>query len=256
METKFKIMDTKVEVLPVMGQDQDSFGGGFQADQSYSGKLADLRVMDRVLEHSELNRMNPCDLGAGWALLDTWVTTNVDTAVEISDYFCSHHYHKNYFISTQYVDFNQSKEVCDLIQGTLPLPETEKDLQDMSDLFMDILSNLHASFLLGYIFQPGDKKWYNVYTDKPVSDTNFINEHIREDIHCFMKWPAEKDFYPISCKQRQAAIFCKVKEEFRLYLKGLCSDEQKMEELLFDDWFYIQGVKNGRSHFRYRKTLN
>jgi len=50
----------------VIGQDQDSFGGGFVASQSYIGELTDLNVWNRVLTANEILKLSrSCHGGRG-----------------------------------------------------------------------------------------------------------------------------------------------------------------------------------------------
>lgn len=42
----------------VLGQDQDSLGGGFQTRQSYKGKLSLVNVWDRVLRDGQIKEMS------------------------------------------------------------------------------------------------------------------------------------------------------------------------------------------------------
>ena len=42
----------------VLGQDQDSVGGGFEASQSFQGMLSHVNVWDRVLDTSEIEEMS------------------------------------------------------------------------------------------------------------------------------------------------------------------------------------------------------
>ena len=42
----------------VLGQDQDSVGGDFEATQSFQGMLSDVNVWDRVLDVTEIKGMS------------------------------------------------------------------------------------------------------------------------------------------------------------------------------------------------------
>ena len=57
--TKFKTGHT---IRPggtlVLGQEQDSVGGGFDADQSFQGMLSNVNVWDRVLTDTQINEMS------------------------------------------------------------------------------------------------------------------------------------------------------------------------------------------------------
>ena len=51
----------------MLGQDQDSMGGGFQDNQAFEGYLADLRVWDVVRTASEISEWCAFTLPSGWS---------------------------------------------------------------------------------------------------------------------------------------------------------------------------------------------
>ncbi len=55
----------------MLGQEQDSVGGGFDADQSFKGMLSNVNLWDKVLTHREIEEMSTS------CLLDEWNSGNV-----------------------------------------------------------------------------------------------------------------------------------------------------------------------------------
>ncbi|XP_078364409.1 neuronal pentraxin-2-like [Oculina patagonica] len=56
----------KTDGILIIGQEQDSFGGGFQTSQSYVGELTDLNMWNRILNASEIfNLSKSCNGGRG-----------------------------------------------------------------------------------------------------------------------------------------------------------------------------------------------
>ena len=55
----------------VLGQDQDSLGGGFNADQSFQGMLSYVNLWDEVLPPEDIKEMSTS------CLLDEWNEANV-----------------------------------------------------------------------------------------------------------------------------------------------------------------------------------
>ncbi|XP_078699951.1 neuronal pentraxin-2-like [Branchiostoma floridae x Branchiostoma belcheri] len=73
----------------ILGQEQDTLGGGFDANQSFSGELSGVNLWDRVL--------SPAEIGAGWAVFCNhhgnvidWDTTDIAVFGETSmtEYQC------------------------------------------------------------------------------------------------------------------------------------------------------------------------
>ena len=57
---------TKTNGILIIGQEQDSFGGGFDANQNYLGELTDLNIWNRVLSASEITKLSKsCHGGRG-----------------------------------------------------------------------------------------------------------------------------------------------------------------------------------------------
>jgi len=48
----------KTNGILIVGQEQDSFGGRFEASQSYIGELTDLNIWNRVLPASEISKLS------------------------------------------------------------------------------------------------------------------------------------------------------------------------------------------------------
>jgi len=48
----------KTNGILILGQEQDSFGGRFEASQSYIGELTDLNIWNRVLPASEISKLS------------------------------------------------------------------------------------------------------------------------------------------------------------------------------------------------------
>ena len=56
----------KTDGILIVGQEQDSFGGDFDATQSYIGELTDLNMWNRVLNETEISSLSKsCHGGRG-----------------------------------------------------------------------------------------------------------------------------------------------------------------------------------------------
>ena len=56
----------KTNGILTIGQEQDSFGGGFDATQKYNGELTDLNMWNRVLSAGEISKLaGSCHGGMG-----------------------------------------------------------------------------------------------------------------------------------------------------------------------------------------------
>jgi hypothetical protein len=57
-----KTLDYDIDTTLVLGQDQDTLGGGFVDVESFLGNYKNLRLFDRFLEDSEVDNIKDCDL--------------------------------------------------------------------------------------------------------------------------------------------------------------------------------------------------
>ena len=56
----------KTDGILIIGQEQDSFGGGFDANQCYIGELTDINIWSRVLNATEISSLSKsCHGGRG-----------------------------------------------------------------------------------------------------------------------------------------------------------------------------------------------
>ncbi|XP_055512110.1 C-reactive protein-like isoform X2 [Leucoraja erinacea] len=62
----------------ILGQDQDSVGGGFDASQSYVGEITDVNMWDRVLKPNEITLISQICFNAGGNIID-WGSTTFTT---------------------------------------------------------------------------------------------------------------------------------------------------------------------------------
>ncbi|XP_032900671.1 C-reactive protein-like [Amblyraja radiata] len=62
----------------ILGQDQDSVGGGFDASQSYVGEITDVNMWDRVLKPNEIMLIIQVCFNAGGNIID-WGSTTFTT---------------------------------------------------------------------------------------------------------------------------------------------------------------------------------
>ena len=64
---------TNTNGILIFGQEQDSFGGGFDATQNYIGELTDLNMWNRVLDASEVSHLSKsCHGGGGGGNVKKW----------------------------------------------------------------------------------------------------------------------------------------------------------------------------------------
>ena len=73
----------------VLGQEQDSFGGSFDANQSFLGEMSDVNIWDHVIKDQEIMRMSKsCLTGKGNVFQWRDFKAHVKGSVQITDPSC------------------------------------------------------------------------------------------------------------------------------------------------------------------------
>ena len=73
----------------VLGQEQDSLGGSFDANQSFIGKMARVNIWDHVIKDQEIIRMSKsCLIGEGNVFQWRDFKTHVKGSVQIINPSC------------------------------------------------------------------------------------------------------------------------------------------------------------------------
>jgi hypothetical protein len=127
----------------VLGQDQDLVGGGFEADQSFSGAIAQFGMWDRQLTLKEISTLSECNSESALSgnvftldsqdTLNSWITSNVITNYVTLLSLCVPSPIINRLFMIEKVSHNQISKICSVIGGKMPIPtslETAKKGRD------------------------------------------------------------------------------------------------------------------------------
>ncbi|KAK8401438.1 hypothetical protein O3P69_002897 [Scylla paramamosain] len=115
----------------IIGQEQDSFGGNFQQDQSYSGEIAHLSFWDSYLSQDEIIRIAECQEPKEQPLLG-WSSQEWELQGEVYSQFrplediCSSHTRTfKMFLKRQ--TLQRSLHFCRVVGGILAVPKTAEE---------------------------------------------------------------------------------------------------------------------------------
>ncbi|XP_045110701.1 uncharacterized protein LOC123504331 [Portunus trituberculatus] len=164
----------------IIGQEQDSLGGGFQRDQSFSGELTHLNVWGSVLNEAAVNQIWSCkDVTHGDALAwtsvqESWLTEGeASWSMQSREEVCS----TKTRVITVFPDrfsLRQAHHLCHVVGGNILVPidgkensmlfETTKDKADKCS------GGLGASYLwLGATDKHEEGEWVFMSTLQPLS---------------------------------------------------------------------------------------
>ena len=110
-----------------LGQEQDSFGGGFTHDQSFSGIISNLMIFDYELPEDQILQFLHCeslDLENSKPFLDFTDLSNdwsfngsEKTSEESVDKICQSNFRKTYVTYSDAMTFTKAYDICKITTG-------------------------------------------------------------------------------------------------------------------------------------------
>lgn len=239
--------------LLLLGQDQDSYGGGFTNTQSLSGTLADLRVYDRVLSDVEMLVFGKCEMAAD-ASADPIISfsnierdfemVNVDLLETTKERSCAARRDK-ILVFTEPLVFEKAKHICGLSGGKLALPMSDKDTWRLFNESVPFGSVCNTgsmfSFWLGVQGDAETQTWNHYLTGEPLSYTNFVGRQpvVENPFICVGFVGDDKidsrehgGWHTVGCKETACPI-CHLDKVVLLKVRGLCKAS------LFDRQYFL-----------------
>ncbi|ROT60958.1 putative neuronal pentraxin-2 [Penaeus vannamei] len=162
----------------VIGQEQDSFGGGFQRDQSFSGEITELNFWERVLDDRTIARVAACrddqegDILA-WSDQRWNITGEVRLTTRRREDICDRSTRELVVIPDRY-SLKSSLHMCAVLGGMLAVPLTQEEsdwVYESSKERADYCSGGQgSSFLwLGANDEATERQWVYWASEKPLS---------------------------------------------------------------------------------------
>ena len=257
--------DKKLNTSLIVGQEPDSFRGGFDKQQAYIGSLSEFNIWNYTLMNREILDMARCrEMYQGNILSwkdSSWILNGVfkDDNFNMSD-FCFQK--TQYFIIPEKLRYAEARKNCETHGGSLALPRSENELKDILEVV-----NEHGDTCIGneILLQDsatwiGAKKfnysWHEIgssmtyesagsplnYTKTTVANVNSNNTkcaYIRSD-GGFMG--IYGDF---GCDFGSLCTVCEIRNQPAFTLKGVCdlSDIDWIFYLSIDKRYQIVGYE-------------
>ncbi|KAK7085404.1 hypothetical protein SK128_011916, partial [Halocaridina rubra] len=242
----------------ILGQEQDTYNGGFNIQQTYEGKIAQLLIFPKFLQGDQLKKFTRCDFTgiddasvSFQSLEENWeVFGSVEKYEVNASELCSipRQYH---VIFPEHRSLEESKILCRMLKGHIALPKNEEENQHLTVASLQFMDECAVGW--GFFFLLGLKaeivnnsyQYVDIYTNNTVSYTSFRQGYdtptdtyrcVYMDTHETGKW----GIYPCDFK---SCIMCTFKELTILRLRGLCQDST------IDRKYFIHGMKNNKPAF-------
>ena len=128
-----------------MGQEQDSLGGFFDADQSFSGELSQVEFWNMKLDDLTIKSIANCNQETAFvqsrvvtwnSTLDEWAENNVKKRSIAQQDLCETHELLDYLIWPDQVTYTQISDYCRRLDGVLP---EIKDISQLTEVHNTVL---------------------------------------------------------------------------------------------------------------------
>ena len=101
-----------------------------------------------------------------------------------------------------------------------------------------------VDFWMGITRNPENGVWTSLY--EVYNETNLSNLNLKENLNANCVFNYDGEPVVSSCSYKFPCAICRVSQSHLLFLKGLC----KNDLALYDNEFYIYGLKNNRPYFK------
>ena len=139
----------------MIGQEQDKRFGGYEATQSFTGKISEFNVWSRVLEDSEIDSFSNCqnvsegDLIAWDSDFESWTIGEVEITNETKSNFCP----KDKLAYSKFITLHNrlscdmSRHQCSQFNGYQPAPIDANDFGRLEKEFGETEKALYGGKL-------------------------------------------------------------------------------------------------------------
>ena len=245
----------------IIGQDQDSVGGGMNPTESFAGYFSDFFLTEKVLSDTDAVKITTCkkfklpynlilDLKT---IKETFILRNQTEVVPVKIEDTCKVVNKQYIIFTEERNFRDSDKLCNVFSGKLPTPKNEIEndfLLNKYPIFSQICQKLSdCRFWLGYKYNKNKDIVEHYETQNPPTFTNWLGPVIAiGNESCAVAWIGQEDesqdknWRSMSCDVKFYSV-CYFDEKPQLITRGLC------KESLFDRKYTLYGYENKKPVF-------
>ncbi|XP_042204129.1 uncharacterized protein LOC121853819 [Homarus americanus] len=236
----------------IIGQEQDLLARGFDKYQVLHGDYAQLNVWDRALNTSEVADLANCRTPgrgnifnmdtANWEVFGDVQETLVDL-----QYFCRSE--PFYDILPEERSFRPTQELCELLNTTMPVPQSHEDstsiLQELAPFLNVCSAGSTWKVWLGISDELQEGVYLNVNTGRPITFQDFFPPYpIGGKLNSCVILMEDGTWVDNKC-QLQRCGACYFEREDFLYLRGLCFEEERRAHFRMSGYFAGRPVLRG-----------
>ncbi|XP_063860220.1 uncharacterized protein LOC135100807 isoform X2 [Scylla paramamosain] len=234
----------------VVGQELDTEKGYFNLVQSLAGEVADWTLLNESLSLKEMKEYVACrglpgrvrpvlhldSSLSGWELKGPSLSYNLTV-----DDVCRRRMLDSLVVFPQRLEKEESVRFCEMLGGTLPLPQNQEDNNDLVHLLkkyeQECMNNWNTVAWLGIFGNLTAEVWQSQSDFSPLTWTNFHehSSHPSQMCGCVSMdvLTISGQWGCVSCEAETCPV-CHFSNTPLLYLRGLCEDSD------FDDTFMLK----------------
>ena len=241
----------------VLGQEQDKLTDGFNEDQSFSGRMSQVGLWNRILSREELEQMASCAIEFPTGSVIPWNMGSWNISDHVGQEttkatFCQDDPLEDILLISDPISADENLELCQKVGGSVPYASSASELEVVIKRVRSAFANARDDTppYTGSSFSLGNRRdlegrWVDPSSGSPSGGGDFIN-HVRDSTRC-ARYLEDLGPAAMECDHKVAGGVCFLPKGHSLTLKGLTSSEVGTS---FDRKFYIRGIRNGKPHLK------
>lgn len=239
--------------LLVLGQDQDSLGGGYAITQAFSGDMAQLLLYTKYFSRHERRNFNCYEnrLGLEKALLSTsvledWEFVGDVESRQIPRHLISPFQKVNFFILPENEYFADAAKMCRVLGLPLALPKSEEQNEELFVMAVELesicITAYSTNVWLGVQANFTTMKWQDANDQGRLTYENFdpLYSTLSETDQCVSLGSSHypRVWHKTSCQKYKPCPACENAPVNSIQVRGLCKQSH------FDRRLHIHGTRN------------
>ncbi|MFV0544249.1 MAG: lectin-like protein [Marinicella pacifica] len=222
----------------VIGQEQDTLGGGFVLTEMFRGQMAQYNIWDKQIQQQQIREMANCQNDYQGNILSMeihdGILVNVTTWNEDLNSLCQDAI--PFIIIPINSQFQQAKDFCPKIGSVLYAPSSSWEQQLLFNKSKPFFQHCTYSLWLGITDELEEGVWRNLETNEVSPNYFTSNANNKPGINCATLQRTNGLWYVLDCLTTiSRCLSCAVRKNHKyLILRGLCfqySDKRRFEIL-------------------------
>ncbi|XP_047474269.1 uncharacterized protein LOC125028805 [Penaeus chinensis] len=244
--------------LLVLGQDQDSLGGGYAITQAFSGDMAQLLMYSKFFSRQDRRQFNCFENRLGLekpilstSVLEDWNFVGDVESQQMPRHLISPSQKVNFFVLPENEYFSDAAKMCRVLGLPLALPKSEEQNEELFIMAVSVesicITAYSTNVWLGVRANFTTMSWENANNYGRLSYQNFdpLYSTLSETDQCVSLGSSHypRVWHKTSCQKYKPCPACENAPVNSIQVRGLCLQSN------FDRRLHIHGTKNLKPMF-------